>query len=887
LCGSLLGCQEPNDPVVRAREAVAAAVTAHGDDSLEAAEQRMKLFQVLRGPGSQQEALALMENVVAIRRQKLPVGHQRTGIALSNLGSVRLQLGDLAGADAELTAAHTILVGGPTSRALLGVLTNLGACANQRGDYARAAQHLEAAVAYGEQHFADHPFQALALQNLAQVCINLGEIEVARRHVERTVAILARAEPDGARHAHALFGLGFTLMHGERPAEAMPLFERALALRAKLHGPNSAEVGDVEAAMGHVARRAGDLAAARRHCERALALAAPASTARRFRQATLARVLVAAGELETAAALLAAVDADAPANVDANVDAAAADRGGAAAAVRFARAELHAARGDHAQAGKGWRAVLRADADDPLLAFRARSELAHCCLKLGERGEAMPLLEQNVAAFDGVMAMVLPALLEDERLRTTATWRRDFDALLACTVGDAATTAAAYGAVVAWKGRVARGVQRSFAAARVEPADLARLRRLQQITSELAAGRGDDALAAERQRLLATMPPPSEHARPDAAAIQAVLGAGEALVDFVLWSDGAGSQFSAFVVRRDGVQRFELGSAAPLAQAVDSHLLVTSRSVRSGSAALARPAAVAARERIFAPLTPALAGATKLWLCPDGALSVLPFETLPGAADGTFLVEEVAITYLQDAAQLLAPAALPANEPHLLAFGDIDFGREPAAIAALRGGPRPFAPLPATAAELTAIAASCGAIPCTLLRRGEASEAALRERAGTATWLHLATHGFFGHGPGAGSIEAGIAMAGANDPGGGDDGIVTADEVALLDLRGCRLVVLSACQTALGQPMAGESLLGLRRSLRLAGVRACIASLWRIDDAATAALMGDFYGGLFAPAATPALALRAAQLRALARARQTSGEGLPGLWGAFVCDGAG
>ncbi len=295
--------------------------------------------------------------------------------------------------------------------------------------------------------------------------------------------------------------------------------------------------------------------------------------------------------------------------------------------------------------------------------------------------------------------------------------------------------------------------------------------------------------------------------------------------------------------------------------------------------------AEAARQRVIAPLAKALGNCHRLWISPDDTLATLPFETLPGTRAGGYLVEELEISYLQNATDLLRPAVV-AKEPSMVAFGDIAYGSGAEPFAALRGVPRPFSPLPFAAQELQDLAAACDDIRCTVVRGHETTEARLRELVGQATYLHLATHGFCGHEHGVGVITAGIALAGANDVPGTDDGILTVDEAAFLDLGACRLVVLSACQTGLGKPFAGESLLGLRRALHIAGARATITSLWRVDDAATAALMADFYRELFAGKREPATALRAAQLRALARARSTAGEGLPGLWGAFVCEGS-
>ena len=124
--------------------------------------------------------------------------------------------------------------------------------------------------------------------------------------------------------------------------------------------------------------------------------------------------------------------------------------------------------------------------------------------------------------------------------------------------------------------------------------------------------------------------------------------------------------------------------------------------------------------------------------------------------------------------------------------------------------------------------------------------------------------GIVGFHPG---LLSGLALAGANRPlePGQDDGILTALEVAELDLAGVELTVLSACETGLGetgrgQAAGGEGLLGLQRAFQVAGRGAVVATLWDVDDEATRALMERFYENLWQKKKMRLEALREAQL---------------------------
>jgi CHAT domain-containing protein len=138
-------------------------------------------------------------------------------------------------------------------------------------------------------------------------------------------------------------------------------------------------------------------------------------------------------------------------------------------------------------------------------------------------------------------------------------------------------------------------------------------------------------------------------------------------------------------------------------------------------------------------------------------------------------------------------------------------------------------------------------------------------------------------------LLSGLALAGANRRGATqadqDDGILTAEEVAAMNLGGVEWAVLSACDTGLGALRTGEGTFGLRRAFQIAGVRTVIMSLWSVDDQATRAWMRTLYDARFAQRMTTTDAVRTASLDLL-RSRRNKGQStLPFYWAAFVAIG--
>ena len=297
---------------------------------------------------------------------------------------------------------------------------------------------------------------------------------------------------------------------------------------------------------------------------------------------------------------------------------------------------------------------------------------------------------------------------------------------------------------------------------------------------------------------------------------------------------------------------------------------------------------------------PAEMTGTKLLVVPDGALHYVPIAMLPGTAGQPLLrdYEIVTVPSVSVLAALSQRSALPASDDRVAIFADPVFrSDDPRVVQADRAAASGAAEDVETAVLRSAADSGLAALPRLRFSRREAAAIAALAGAGATqaldfdasrsrvqqldlrdyATLHFATHGLIN------SREpalSGLVLSLVGPDGEVRNGFLSLQEIYNLDLS-ARLVVLSACQTALGDEVRGEGLVGLTRGFMYAGANSVVASLWQVDDRATSLLMENLYGQMLRDGLAPAAALRAAQLEMAGQDRWAA----PYYWAAFQVQG--
>lgn len=398
------------------------------------------------------------------------------------------------------------------------------------------------------------------------------------------------------------------------------------------------------------------------------------------------------------------------------------------------------------------------------------------------------------------------------------------------------------------------------------------------------------------------------------------LGEDAALVAFLrcpsaLRTPGEEDRLLAFVLtQRAELQRLDLGSAAYVSDLVgrwrDAILASDgTRGIGASEETSMDEAGWALRDAVFEPCLAVLPELPRtLHIVPDDALHLVPLDALPDE-DGALLGDVIDLRLEDSGFHHVEPIQPSSTTGGLVVIGGVDFD------AAVSGPdwpsiPAPTPPLCASRDEvgrsvewepllysrlevelIGMLATDAVSEEPRVVTGAAAHKGALLELAPNARWLHLATHGWFAPEAAVSALDAaqplvgrrdeaslrdslvegfapmtlcGLVLAGANrgyDQLGRVPGIVTAEEIAALDLTNCELAVLSACRTNVGLRRAGQGIHSLRTALHAAGAATTITSLWQVDDAASRRLFEIFYRGLWER--------RLGKSEALARAKRT------------------
>lgn len=780
--------------------------------------------------GEPQPAEEHYRQVLAIRRQNgdLPGEAQ----VLNNLAVLFRSLGEADAALPYYAAAREILATLEDRRQEAAALNNLGVAYNSLGEARRARPYFLEALEI-RRAVQDRRGEIVTLNNLGWLERGHGDAAAAVRYHSQALE-LARTSSDRRAEALSLSYLGEALTAEGRHAEALERLDQALTLHAQIG--DRAQEAIAQRRKAEVLVALGDAAGALPLLDQALAFArGRGSRAHEAAVLTLrARALRNAGRL----------------------DAARADGEAAVAAVESLRSRLASPDLRASFLGSQGEAFeILIDALMGLHASRPGQGFDRAALEASERARARTLLDFLRAGTPQIRSAA-PEL---------AARRRELE-----------------------RGLVLKADRRQslLGAGRDTPELKALEKEIERATAELDAL--DAAISRQDPRYAAIV----QATAASAGEIQALLDPQTLLLEYslgqersYLWAVGATSLRTFVLPGRNEIER----------------------AARALHEALSRPPAPGEdRSGLGADLGRMLLGPLegelrdrRLAIVADGALHYIPFEVLlePGG-EAAPLLRRHEVVALPSASALAATRrhlALRAPAPRLaIVLADPVFGPDDSRVsrparAAATGGERPAgsrgpgeAPTLGRlrfsrreAEEIDALAPE-GALT-TELDFAASRDLVLSGRLRDYRHVHLATHGLFDT---TRPDLSGIVLSRVDPAGNPRDGFVGLRDIYDLELS-ADLVVLSGCQTALGREIRGEGLLGLTRGFLYAGAARVVASLWWVDDRATAELMSRFYRGLWTGHLPPAAALRQARLSLAAERRFRD----PFYWGPFLLQG--
>ncbi len=920
-----------------AQEALAIREAVHGPENPFVADALFTIAATYYNQTDYAQATPLYRRVLAMREKTLGPEHPYISFTLGNLGLSLQKQGDFAEAEAcyqrALTLAEQVL--SPADADTITIINNLASLYQERGQYPAAERSYQRAIAlWTAAEGPDSPNLAYALNNLGALQRQQGNLSAAEVSFQRSLDIFEKAL--GADHpnvAIVLNNLAETLRERGDNDRAEPLYQRGIAILEAKIGGTSPNVASLLTNLGLVSMQRRDYPAAEARFRRALAIDESTLGNQHPLYATcltnLAETFRLQGRFSEAETLYRQAGAILEKSLGSTHP--------AFAKTLMSQGWVRGRQKDYAAADQLLHHALRIQTEayspnHPDI-IQTLNNLALLAQQQNQPRQALAFQTQANAAREHLLTINLVTgserqkflylKLADEETNRTLTLH------LHNLPQDRDAARAALTILLQRKGRALDAMTDVLALLRQQgtPDDLRRLDELTALKGQIAVltqrGPGRAKPDAHRAELKALQEQADAmeadlsrrstqyRARFTPVTLEAVQNAippDAALLEYTVYRplDPAIEQprpprYAVYVLKADGTLHWaDLGEAAPIDTAIQRFRQVLSTPTAPPTAIRRAGARLAAQA--IAPIAPALTGVRHLLLSPDGQLNLIPFEALPGRR-GQYLLEQFAITYLTSGRDLLALQENREASPHPpVVFAAPEYGSGDQ--LSLAGIPLPpLRPLDGTAAEAQTIQRLFpeAVVQTHATATGDRLLAVNRPR-----FLHLATHGaFLEDAPQPVSTTADdlsraiglpqplnpdhvrrdspllrsyLFFAGANQS--APQSTLTALEAAQLNLWGTRLVVLSACQTGVGDVRNGDGVYGLRRAFVLNGAQTQVMSLWSVSDRATQMLMEDFYARL-KRGEPRGEALRQAQLQLRRQARYTH----PFYWASFIMTG--
>jgi CHAT domain-containing protein/Flp pilus assembly protein TadD len=892
-----------------------------------------------RKKGNYAKAEPLYRRSLAILEKVLRPDHPNVAVSLNNLGLLYYDISEYVKAEQLFQRSVAIWekAMGSNHFNVAIPLNNLAMLYYGKGDYAQAESIHQRALAIFEKGLGpDHPNVAASLDNLANLYRDKGDYTRAESLRRRALTIRERAlGPDHPDVALSLDNLA-TLYHTRGDDEkAEPLYQSALAIRERVLGLDHPSVAQSLNNLAVIYTDRGDYAKAESLHRHALAIREKALGAEHVETANSLNNLAAIYRgrrdyakaeppLHRALAILEKVLGPEHPDVAASLN----SLGG-----------IYCDRGEYTKAEPVYRRALaifeKAFGPEHPYVAEALSNLAMLYAAKGEIAEAVTFLSRSNTVRERNLTTNLATGSERQKLAYLALFSSETDFTLSLhsqiAPHDQRALSLAFMTLLRRKGRGLDAMTDTIAALRrhAAPQDQALLDQLTEARSQLAALTLRESSAAMPYTYRARLRPFEERVEKleselgarnvefrsqtqpaTLAVVQAALPAGSVLIEFAVYSpwrirvdEKRPARYLAYLLGVKGEPQWvDLGEAA----AIDRAVAEWRRALRNPNRVDVKRLARAVDELVMRPVRSLLGKmegeGSHLLIAPDGSLNLIPFAALMDERM-KYLIEGYTISYLTSGRDLVRLQSSAPSRSEPLVVANPTFGMSGEGQVGMRK--MRFRMLPGTEREALSIKAELPG--ASVLLRERATEVALKQSKAPRL-LHIATHGFFldehdvpvaemrrsrGGNPwrwwpmrvGEGRIKidnpllrSGLVLAGVNERRGDEeDGVLTAMEAASLDLWGTRLVVLSACDTGIGEVRNGEGVYGLRRSLVLAGSETQVMSLWPVLDRETRSLMVGYYRRLLRGEGRGE-GLRQIQLELLKDEKQSH----PYYWASFI-----